>query len=140
MVYVFGICERCKESLEVRLKYLQISKAADITTSLVLIHKPKAVGCAPACGGRIRVISVSEVRDDEVLRTIMPAELWSMLYDTGMSLRDLAALMGSNHMKVKRMLVGLAHSLRRRGRPRKSNRMEAQNENIVKTISKAIRR
>jgi hypothetical protein len=137
MLYIFGICERCKEPLELRLKYLALDKNADITTQLVLYHRPKAIGSACACGGRIRIVSVSEVHDDFV-RTLLPVELWEtfceqwrVLYEKGMSLRAIADMFNVTYTKVHYELAGRARRhkiqalpLRRVGRPRKSNRIE----------------
>jgi hypothetical protein len=129
MLYVFGICERCKEPLELRLKYVEVDKSADVTTQLVLYHRPKPIGSACACGGRIRIASVTKIEDADA-RTVLPLELWQMLYEEGMSLRDIATVFNTNWMKVRRELVEKARRhkiqvvpLRHVGRPSKSKRM-----------------
>lgn len=130
MLYVFGICERCKEPLELKLKFAAMDKSADISMRLVLLHRPQPIGSAYACGGHIKVVSTSEVEDD-VARTILPLELWQILYEEGMSLRDIAHRFNVTQTKIRYELVVKARRhkiqvmpLRRVGRPSKSSRME----------------
>jgi hypothetical protein len=128
VLYVFGICERCKEPLELRLKYVKVDKSADVTTRLVLYHRPKSIGSACACGGRIRIASVTKIEDVDA-RTVLPLELWQMLYEEGMSLRGIASAFNTVPQKVRSELTARRHKiqvvpLRPVGRPRKSTRME----------------
>lgn len=138
MLYVFGVCERCKEPIELRLNYVTLDKNADTTARLVLYHKPDAIN-KTVCGGRVRIVTVSEV-DDEDMRTVLPLELWQMLYEEGTSLRGIAGMFNTTQTKIRRELTARRHKiqvmpLRRVGRPSKSSRMEVQSENIIKTTS-----
>jgi hypothetical protein len=127
MLYVFGICERCKEPLELRLKYIEVDKSADVTTQLILYHRPKPIGSACACGGRIRIASVTKIEDVDA-RTVLPLELWQMLYEEGMSLRGIASAFKTTATKIRYEFVQKPRrhkiqvvSLRPVGRPKKSN-------------------
>ena len=135
MLRVYGICERCKLLVELTLSEGILEHEASVDVKLVLTHKPKF-----GCGGRIKPVVVNEVRD-EAARTMLPLELWQMLYEEGMSLRELAKLANVSHEKIRRLLAKSDHietfGCRRRGRPRKSDRMEVRNEkqNITNTAS-----
>lgn len=127
MVYILGKCERCKELFEMKLNDITIDKDADVTTKLELYHKPKPINNT-VCGGRIRILSVSEIRDEDV-RTILPLELWQMLYEEGMSLRGIADMFNTTQTKIRYELTARRHKiqvmpLRPQGRPRKNKLME----------------
>lgn len=126
MLRVYGICERCKLLVELTLSDVILEHEASVDVKLVLTHKPKF-----GCGGRIKPVVVNEVRDESV-RTVLPLELWQMLYQDGMSLRELGKLANVSYEKIRRLLANSDHietfGYRRRGRPRKSNRMGVRNE------------
>ena len=135
MLRVYGICERCKLLVELTLSEGILEHEASVDVKLVLTHKPKF-----GCGGRIKPIVVNEVRDESA-RTMLPLELWQMLYEEGMSLRELGKLTNSSSTKIRGLLAQSnyveTYGCRRRGRPRKSDRMEVRNEkqNIANTAS-----
>lgn len=116
MLYIFGVCERCKEPIELKVSYIAIEKDADVSVRLALIHKPNSIN-KTICGGRIHVLTVTETQDEDI-RTVLPIELLQALYEEGMSLRELACLATTNHMSIKRMLSS-STAMRRVGRPSK---------------------
>jgi len=146
MLYILGKCERCKESFELKLNDIAVDKNADITMKLILYHRPKPIGSACACGGRVRAIYVSEVHDDGV-RTLLPLELWQMLYEEGMSLHGIADVFNTSPSRVRYSLVGRGKhkisvvNMRPVGRPRKTKRTEVQSEeqSIIKTVGYTTR-
>jgi len=138
MLYMFGVCERCKEIIEVKLDYVALEKNADISVQFAVYHKPITIN-GTVCGGRVRIVSVSEIQEKDT-RTVLPLELWQMLYEEGVSLRGIANTFNTTSTKIRRELTARRHKiqvmpLRRVGRPSKSSRMEVQSEDIIKTTS-----
>lgn len=103
MFYVFGMCERCKEPIELRLNMF-IDKNADVTTRLALYHKPTVIN-GTRCGGRVHVLAMHECRDASSSRMLTAPELWLLLHESGVSIRKLIPLAKRSYEAVRRMLL-----------------------------------
>jgi hypothetical protein len=98
MLCVFGICERCKEAIELKLNYVALEKNADVDVHFSLCHKPQPIN-KTVCGGRVRIVSVSEINSEDI-RTILPIELWQALYEEGMTYESIADVFKTTLSKV----------------------------------------
>ncbi len=129
MLYIVGVCERCKEIVEVKLDYVALEKNADVSVQFALYHKPRPIN-RTVCGGRVRIVSVSDVTSDET-RTMLPLELWQAMYEQGASIRVIAAAFTTSYRKVHRELFEKHHSVcvvRRQGRPSDADLSDADKE------------